>query len=98
MMGNLIHRVEYKDTLYTIGRKYGVPPYIIARENDISEIKVGMRLIIPSVKGIKYVVKPYETLEQIAIEQSIDIQELREINMGIDQVFLGQIIYLPYKE
>jgi len=96
-MAKSIHKVTEGETLYTIGKKYGVPPYIIGRENGVKEIKAGMRLIIPSPSGIKYIVKPLETIESIAEEFGYDSSLIKECN-SIDKVFFGQIIYLPYKE
>ena len=46
------HTVQPKETLYCIGRAYGVDPYAIARENSILNpnlIHPGQRLAIPNV-------------------------------------------------
>lgn len=96
-MGKLIHKVDRDDNWHSISRKYGVPAYIIAKENNLKKLRQGVRLIIPEPSGVRYVVKPFDNLERISKENEIDIDSLRANNNGIQEVFVGQIIYLPYK-
>ena len=95
MMANIIHKVKSDETLKSISRKYRVPSYLILLENKVKEIYIGMRLIIPSPDGIEYVVKPFESLDIIAEKFNIKVSELIEFNKGIQNVFLGQTIYIP---
>jgi len=47
---DVFHRVRYGDTLYRIGKAYGVAPDTIARANAISDpsrIEIGTELLIP---------------------------------------------------
>lgn len=97
MMRKIIHKVNKDETLYTISKKYKIPFYIIAKENDIDEVSSGMRIIIPNPKGIKHIVKPYETLEIIAKRFNISAQMIKDNNYELKEVFLGQVIYIPYK-
>ncbi|MGI6701090.1 MAG: LysM peptidoglycan-binding domain-containing protein [Christensenellales bacterium] len=94
-MATIIHKVSKGETLYTIGKKYKVPPYIIGRENGVKEIEAGMRLIIPAPMGVKYTVKPFDTVESIATAHNIDYDYLVSY-IKTDKVFIGQVIYLPY--
>ena len=88
-------RVKAGDTLHKIAKLAGVPAYIITRYNGVTEIREGMRLIIPEPKGNKYVVKPLDTLGSIAEAHGVSERKLKENNNGIESVFLGQIIYIP---
>lgn len=88
-------RVGAGDTLIKIAKRYGVPAYLILKYNDITQIREGMRLLIPEPKGIKYVVRPLDTLENIATLYRVSVEKLGENNNGLKDVFLGQIIYIP---
>jgi LysM repeat protein len=93
----VLYQVKEGDTLFKVAKKYNVPAYIIGRENGVKEIKAGMRLIIPSPSGIRYVVKPFETIESIAKDYFINPDFLKEFNK-LDRVFFGQVIFLPFKQ
>ena len=52
--GGSYHKVRYGETLYSIGRRYGVNPYAIARANGLANpdyIYAGQSLRIPSGRG-----------------------------------------------
>jgi len=52
--GGMYHTVSYGETLYSIGRYYGVNPYAIARANNLynpNYIYAGQVLYIPSGSG-----------------------------------------------
>lgn len=52
--GGCYHRVSYGETLFSIGRRYGVNPYAIARTNSLynpNYIYAGQVLCIPSGYG-----------------------------------------------
>lgn len=97
-MAGRIHQVKEGETLYSLSRKYGVPSYIIGKENEIVEVRTGMRIIIPSPEGIKYTVRPFDTLESIAALYNIPVVRLSANNRDIAKVFLGQVIYIPYSD
>ena len=67
-----MHTVRGGETLFSLGRKYGVSPYAIADLNELSNdtsLNVGQNLRIPSGRGKKIVTKvpaAEEEYEQIA--------------------------------
>lgn len=91
----IIYKVKENDNLLSISKQFKIPAYIIARENGLDEVKVGMRILIPSVDGIKYIVKPYETMQMIADNFNVSVEDLSKHNKGINYVFMGQVIYIP---
>lgn len=97
MMGKYLHKVLEGETIYSVSKKYGVPAYFILRENNVKDIWEGLRIIIPEVSGIKYIVQPFDTLQSISNIFTIDVELVKKHN-GIEKVFIGQVIYIPYME
>jgi murein DD-endopeptidase MepM/ murein hydrolase activator NlpD len=55
-----VHTVGNGDTLYSLGRKYGVSPFVIADANGLSkdqQLSLGQRVKIPGAKAAKPVVQ-----------------------------------------
>lgn len=88
--GDLIHKVEKGDTLYSISRKYDISYDEIAKLNDLSSkftIKVGQELLIkkesksePTKEMTTYIVKKGDTLYSISKKLNIKVDELISIN------------------
>lgn len=91
-----VYRVGEFDTLESIARKYELSEKEILIYNNLKaeNIKQGLYLVINKLEGKRYVVKPFDTLQKIADKFGISIEKIREHNK-INEVFLGQIIYIP---
>ncbi|MDO8729855.1 MAG: M23 family metallopeptidase [Candidatus Omnitrophota bacterium] len=51
----MVHRVQRGETLWSVARRYGVSVDALVRENrisDITQVKVGQRLMIPSGRNL----------------------------------------------
>lgn len=94
------YRVVKGDTVYSIGRKYGVDPAAILHENGLtatSVLQVGQTLRIPIPPDHLYQLQPKETLWRIAQRYGTTVELLMEINSITDATMLrtDQIIILP---
>lgn len=90
------YRVIKGDTLESIASYAGLSVIELSRANRLTSVLPGMRLLIPSRKGIPYVVQPYDTLIKIANKFNTDVKKLIELN-HVERVFLGQLIFIPEK-
>ncbi|HHW12273.1 MAG TPA: LysM peptidoglycan-binding domain-containing protein [Firmicutes bacterium] len=94
------YRVVSGDTVFSIGRKYGVDPAAILDENDLPAsglLRVGQTIRIPIPANHLYQLKPKETLWRIAQRYGVTVELLMEINSITDVTALrtDQIIILP---
>lgn len=94
------YRVVKGDTVFSIGRKYGVAPAAILQENDLAAsgfLQVGQTIRIPIPPDHLYQLQPKETLWRIAQRYGVTVELLMEINSITDVTMLrtDQIIILP---
>lgn len=61
---------------------------------DINDVKAGMKLVVEEKLPIKYCVRPFDTIAKISKEFGVDQDKIMKFN-GIEEVFLGEIIYIP---
>ncbi len=106
--GNVIHIVEWGETLFSIARRYGTSVDGICAANSIADptrIYAGQRLMIPTsnapaapaAAGATHVVQAGENLYRIALRYGTTVQALAELN-GIynsDHVVAGQKLVIP---
>ena len=106
--GNVIHVVEWGETLFSIARRYGTSVDAICAANGIADpthIYAGQRLIVPSsnvpaapaAAGATHVVQTGENLYRIGLRYGTTAAALAELN-GIynpDQVVAGQTLIIP---
>ena len=106
--GNVIHIVEWGETLFSIARRYGTSVDGICAANGIADptrIFAGQRLMIPTsnapaapaAAGATHVVRAGENLYRIALRYGTTVQALAELN-GIynsDHVVAGQTLVIP---
>ncbi|MDO4282749.1 MAG: GH25 family lysozyme [Clostridia bacterium] len=97
-----VYIVKYGDTLNAIARKYNVTVQSIAIENHITNpnyIYVGQRLIIEDVRYDRhetghsiYVVRPGDTLSQIALRYGVTVDYLVNLNsiMNPNLIYVGE--------
>ncbi len=101
--GNIVHVVQYGDTLYSIGRRYGVSVWSITSVNNIvnpNHIYVGQRLIIPtgqSHSGVIHVVRAGETLLRIALRYGVNAWTIARANgiTNLNHIYVGQRLVIP---
>jgi lipoprotein NlpD len=94
--------VQNGDTIESIAKFYGVTPATVLSVNDIpnaSKIKIGQKLTIFNVPGIKYTVKKGDTLESVAKAYGGDQAEIAVKNELVDaQLVVGTEITIPNGE
>jgi spore germination protein len=100
-----VHVVQYGDTLYSIGRFYGVTPEAIAAANGIynyNYIFVGQRLIIPTYAPpqptyITHYVGYGETLASIARYYGTSVAAIAQLNgiYNVNRIYVGQRLLIP---
>ncbi|PID24473.1 LysM peptidoglycan-binding domain-containing protein [Sporosarcina sp. P7] len=94
-----IHVVSQGESLYKIGKIYGVPYEQIAEVNELeSDIRlaVGQALVIPII-GSYYWVRPGDSLYTIAQRSGLTVARLAEINAinPTRPLMIGQRLYIP---
>jgi murein DD-endopeptidase MepM/ murein hydrolase activator NlpD len=91
--------VEGGDTLASLAEKFGVSVETIAWANDIktsSVLKPGQELIILPVSGALHLVRPNDTLSEIASWYQGDAQEIIDFNgLASSSLFAGDILIIP---
>lgn len=105
------HRVRSGETLFSIGRQYGVNPYRIAQTNNIrnpNRIYSGQVLYIPSGgdgcnygcdgPGSNYYrVRRGDTLTSIAYHYGVNPWVIANANRiyNLNRIYVGQVLYIP---
>ncbi|WP_153730800.1 LysM peptidoglycan-binding domain-containing protein [Sporosarcina obsidiansis] len=94
-----IHVVQKGESLYEIGKMYGVPYEQIAQANELeseTRLAIGQALVIPIV-GSYYWVQPGDSLYKIAQMYGLTVEQLAQINAinpaGVLRI--GQRLYIP---
>jgi LysM repeat protein len=102
-----VHIVRYGETLFSIGRWYGVSPWAIARANGLVNpnfIYAGQRLTIPGRCGWHYgwgcggyVVRHGDTLYSIAWRHGVNMYTLARVNgiTNLNRIYAGQCLTIP---
>lgn len=110
--GGMYHTVRYGETLYSIGRSYGVSPYAIAQANNLynpNYIYAGQVLYIPSgggypgypgggQGGVHHTVRWGETVSSIARMYGSSVWAITRANnlYNPNYIYAGQVLYVPY--
>jgi murein DD-endopeptidase MepM/ murein hydrolase activator NlpD len=93
------HKVKDGESLTDIASRYGVSMMTLWWANKITskeDLKAGQDLIIPPVSGLVVTVKPGDTLESLATEKKISVDEIVEVNELEDtNLIAGQVLVLP---
>ncbi len=106
--GGAVHVVQFNESLYAIAEIYGVDATEIARVNNVSNwnvLRVGQELTIPGVsqaevvriRGQIHVVKPGESLSEIAAQYNKTVSELITANelRDPDAITVGLELVIP---
>jgi len=75
----IIHKIK-DETLEEISSMYGVPKNIILSFNKVNAVYPGDYIVIPSLEGRLYKVKPFDTIEKVSEKFNISAQEILEKN------------------
>jgi LysM repeat protein len=99
------YTVQYRDTVYSIAYRYGVPYYVLMQANYMYSpyLRVGQTLKVPCLTPVPtpfpgYTVQPGDNLFRIAISFKTSIYAIALTN-GIcnpNLVFVGQNLVIPY--
>lgn len=93
------YRVRSGDTLTGIARHFGVSMMTLWWANHLKskdDLKVGQRLVIPPVNGTVRVVKDGDTLEKIAEQAKVRVDDIVSFNGLTDTTLvIGQTLILP---
>ncbi len=100
--GPIYHCVRYGETLFSIGRLYGVNPYAIASANGISNpnlIYAGQWLLIPTCCAYSriHVVAYGETLLSISRLYGVSPWSIAQANgiWNLNYIYAGQRLVIP---
>lgn len=91
--------VQEGDTLSEIAQQFDISINTIKWANNITgnSIKVGQKLDILPVTGVKHIIKKGDTLSKIATKYDAETDDIKVFN-GIDtdsQLKVGEILYVP---
>lgn len=96
----VIHKVDEKETLYSISRRYGTTVNAILQQNPTADggLEIGQILKVPYVStprkvanGVKHVVAEKETLFSIAKMYGLSVDELKQLNqLTANSLSIGQ--------
>ena len=91
--------VKEGDTLSEIAMQYDISTNTIKWENNITgnNIKVGQKLNILPVTGVKHIIKKGDTIEKIATKYDAEVEDIKVFN-GIDssdQLKVSDVLYVP---
>ena len=92
-----IHVVQPGQTLWSIGREYGVLPGLLARFNGLTEpyrLAVGQAILILRPESL-YTVQPGDTVFSIAQKFSLTQNGLYRLNPGLsgqERLYPGQVL------
>ena len=100
--GPVYHRVSRGETLFSIGRRYGVNPYAIARANGLpnpNRIYAGQVLLIPTGQPQHriHVVVRGETLLRIARGYGVSPWHIAQADgiWNLNRIYAGQRLVIP---
>lgn len=105
--GGFWHTVRYGETLFSLGRRYDVSPYIICRANGLyncNHIRAGQRLWIPHRVGPQppcctayHTVRPGQTLYRISRIYGVPAGAIARANhiYNWNYIYAGQRLCIP---
>jgi spore germination protein len=100
--GPIYHCVRYGETLFSIGRLYGVNPYAIASANYLpnpNRIYAGQMLLIPACRPCPrvHIVACGETLLAIARKYGVSAWAIARANgiWNLNCIYAGQRLVIP---
>ena len=94
------YKVKSGDTISGIAKKFGLTNIsTLISVNDIGNVRqlgAGQKLKIPSIDGIIYTVKSGDSLQKIAADNNIKLENLLDVNeLTTETLTVGQQLFLP---
>lgn len=90
-MQKLIIKVGYCENLKKIAERYNLTTKILSSANGgITEVEEGDYLVIPYMAKAIHIVRPLESLKDIANQYDIDVEKLKADNDIHAPLFIGQ--------
>lgn len=91
---NVYYEVEINDTYESISKLFSVPVDYI-KQNNPGVLYKGKVLFLPETNFVCYIVKPFDTLSNIAKTFGTTTEVLRKKNsLDNDYIFISQKIYI----
>lgn len=91
---NVYYEVDINDTYESISKLFSVPVDYI-KQNNPGVLYKGKILFLPEINFASYVVKPFDTLQNIAKNFGTSTEVLRKKNsLDNDYIFIGQKLYI----
>ncbi|HBT65782.1 MAG TPA: spore gernimation protein [Ruminococcaceae bacterium] len=96
----VIYTVRRGDSLYTIGRQFGVTAQKLAQDNQIpnpDQLALGQTIVI-AVDSIRHTIAPGESLFTIARRYGTTVGQILEVNPEVTNpaaIYPGQVIIVP---
>ncbi|MBC7106206.1 MAG: M23 family metallopeptidase, partial [Firmicutes bacterium] len=93
------YRVQEGDTLWDLGRRFGVDPLYLAAANGMGPndwLRTGQELVVPSETAV-HVVRPGESLWSVALRYGVAVEDLAARNAitAPDRLLAGQRLIVP---
>ncbi len=94
-----LYRVQKDDDIESISRKFLILPTSIVRNNPSVELYDGEVVKILKKRDIEHIVKPMETLTQIANKYDVSEDVLIKLNsLTSKRLFIGQRLIIGVKQ
>ncbi|MFA6354811.1 MAG: M23 family metallopeptidase [Candidatus Paceibacterota bacterium] len=94
-----VYEVKDGDTLSEIAALYDISVNTIKWENNLTtgSIKVGQKLNILPMTGVKHIVKKGDTLEKIALKYDAEVEDIKVFNdiVNNNELKQGDTLYIP---
>ena len=91
--------IEEGDTISSVAEKFGISVVTVLGVNDLSpgaSLKPGKELLILPVSGALHLVRPGDTLSEIATWYKGSAKEITEFNsLAVGQIFAGDLVIIP---
>ena len=98
-MEKLIIKVGYNQTLNSIAKQYKLTTKILSLANNgVSDVEEGDYIIIPYRARAVHIVRPLETLNEIAKKYNVCIEKLKKDNNIDAPLFIGQQLVIVNDE
>lgn len=96
-----VHSIKRGDSLYSIGKKYGVSYKIIKDFNNLKSntLRINKKLVIPVLKPKtrQYTIKSGDTIGNISRKFNVTINSIMKINNKKNsQIIIGERLVIPY--
>ncbi len=96
-----VHKIKRGDSLYSIGKRYGVAYRVIKDFNHLKSntLRINKKLVIPVLKPKtrKYTIKRGDTIGDISIKFNVTINTIMKINKKKNsQILVGERLVIPY--